>query len=397
MARRALASLWRHLPPPHKGQNKRRQSAWLFAKNTQRNFDVAWTEGAASLLFPTMMGWYVEYFTMTRYWFICLLLGSISWSQTTTSTSAPPTEITATADTAAHDLSNGSKTSRVGPDRPLITIAGLCDNSSDDKTTTPNCKTVITQGQFERVIEAVQPGMPARGRREFAERYADALVMARKAEQMGLDKGPNYQEQIELARIQVLSQNLKRLIQEEASQISDKEIEDYYRDKPAKFERAEIDRIYIPRVQQLLQISGGKDMDANSQIRQQESEQTMKKEADSLWTRAIAGEDFSNLQADAYRMAGIKSALPNTSMVIRRISLPPNQSSVMDLKPGEISSVLTDSNGYFIYRIKNKTVLPLNQVRDEVTATLRSQHMEEKMRAIHDSATPILDESYFAP
>ena len=138
-------------------------------------------------------------------------------------------------------------------------------------------------------------------------------------------------------------------------------------------------------------------MDANSQIRQQESEQTMKKEADSLWTRAVAGEDFSNLQADAYRMAGIKSAPPNTSMVIRRISLPPNQSSVMDLKPGEISSVLTDSNGYFIYRIKNKNVLPLNQVRDEVTATLRSQHMEEKMRAIHDSATPTLDESYFAP
>ena len=147
---------------------------------------------------------------MTRYWFVCLLLGSISWSQTTSSTSAQLLRSLLPGDNRSRQQRDQSQTTSVAPDRPLITIAGLCNNPSDEKRTTPNCKTVITRGQFERVIEAMQPGMPTRARREFALHYAEALVMARKAEQMGLDKGPNYQEQIELARIQVLSQNLKK-------------------------------------------------------------------------------------------------------------------------------------------------------------------------------------------
>ena len=64
------------------------------------------------------------------------------------------------------------------------------------------------------MIDAVQPNMSARARREFATRYANALVMAKKAEQMGLDKGPNFEEQMKVARIQILSQEMKKAIEE---------------------------------------------------------------------------------------------------------------------------------------------------------------------------------------
>jgi hypothetical protein len=67
----------------------------------------------------------------------------------------------------------------------------------------------------------------------------------------------------------------------------------------------------------------------------------------------------------------------------------------MDLKPGEVSSVLADPNGYVIYRVKTKDTLPLDQAREEIKATLRSQRMQEEMRSIQGSATPTLDESYF--
>ena len=122
----------------------------------------------------------------------------------------------------------------------------------------------------------------------------------------------------------------------------------------------------------------------------------MKEEADNLRARAVAGEEFSQLQADAYQVAGIKSAAPDTSIGIRRTSLPPNQASVMDLKPGEVSSVLEDPNGYVIYRVKTKDTLSLDQAREEIKATLRSQRMQDEMRDIQDSATPALDESYFS-
>jgi len=82
-------------------------------------------------------------------------------------------------------------------------------------------------------------------------------------------------------------------------------------------------------------------------------------------------------------------------MVIRRTSLPPAQGSIMDLKVGEVSSVFADPNGYFIYKIEAKEILPLDQVRDEIIATLRTQKVQNEMRKIQESGTPLLEESYF--
>ena len=313
-----------------------------------------------------------------------------------TSRSATATKITvAPAATTAHEL-NESKTSGVEPTEAVVTIVGLCGNSADDKALASNCKTVITMAQFEGVIEAVQPRMPPRGRREFAERYADALVLARKAEELGLDKGTNYEEQMKLARLQILAQNMRRLLQEQAAQISGKDIEEYYQSNQARFEKAEIDRVYIPRSKQATLISDEKPVNADTQKDLLGSEQAMKREADYLHARAIAGEEFTQLQEDAYQVAGIKSATPNTRMVIRRTSLPPSQISVMDLKCGEISSVLADSNGYYIYRIQSKEIAPLNQVENEIRITLRSQRLEEKINDITKSVTTTLNKSYFS-
>jgi hypothetical protein len=333
---------------------------------------------------------------MKRYGLLCLLFGALSLSPIASSRSALA-QATAKAEDATHDLSQKWRPRNATPDAPAITITGLCDNSLNSKAAIPNCKTVITQSQFQRIVDAVQPNMPTRGRREFAERYADALVMANKAEQMGLDKRAIYEEQMKLARIQILSQDLKNLIQEKAAQIPDSDIEDYYRNNIARFEKAEVERIFVPKSQHSPLSSDVKLSNADQQRYSEQSEQAMKNEAASLYARALAGENFAELQADAYRVAGIKTATPATSMLIRRVSLPPNQVSIMNLKSGEVSSVMADPNGSAIYRIKTKYVLPFDQVREEIKEILRSQRLQDKMRDVEDSATPSFDESYFAP
>jgi hypothetical protein len=250
----------------------------------------------------------------------------------------------------------------------LITIAGLCDHSAANAGNS-GCKTVITRAEFEATLNALQPGMPKHARREFALLYSDALVMAEKAQQLGLDKGTNYKEQMRLARIEVLSQALKKEISAKASDISGKDIEDYYQKNIARFEKAEIERVYVPKDQKPSPAFDGKLTDADSQERSVESEQAMKRKTDDLRTRAVAGEDFITLQADAYQVAGIKNAPPGTTILIRRISLPASQVSVMDLKPGEVSAVLSDPNGYYIYKLRSKDMLSLNQARDEIKGT----------------------------
>jgi hypothetical protein len=336
---------------------------------------------------------------MTQHGLVCLLLGAIAWGQTAGSTSTPSgLQSDAPASTAGNPPENKeADAAKVAPDAPVITINGLCDNPPADKTADPNCKTVITRAEFEKILDTVQPNMPPRARRQLATRYAMAVVMAHKAHEMGLDQGPKFEDRMKLMRLQVLSQSFNQAVQEKAAQISDKDIEDYYHTNSAAYEEANLQRILVPH-SQTLPASKVKLSAAAEEKRRKDSEEIMKKEADKLHARAVAGEDFSKLQEEATQLAGSKAKAPSTKMgEVRRNSLPPTHVSVMDLKTGEVSAVISDPSGYYIYKVGAKEVEPLDKVKEEIRGTLRSQRMQEQMQAVQQSATPTLDETYFGP
>lgn len=331
---------------------------------------------------------------MTRYGLVCLLLGVFAWGQASTQSQAPQKPMTPPGTATPQ---GEAKAAEVPPDTPVITINGLCAKPAGDKATGADCKTVITRAQFEKMIDAVQPGMPARMRRQFATRYANALVMSEKGEQMGLDKGPDYEEHMKLARLQVLAQELNKALQQKAGEISDKDIEDYYHANLSKFEQADLERIYIPKTQQLPESKENeKKTEAEEQKQTEASEKVMKTEAEKLRAQAAAGGDFAKLEDEAFQTAGIKTGSPTTSMgKMRRTMLPPDQVSIMEMKPGEVSSLITDQNGYFIYKLKSKDTIPLDQAKDEIRGTLRAERFQESMKAIQDSSTPTLNDAYF--
>jgi len=344
---------------------------------------------------------------MTRYGLVCLLLGAMAWGQEANPTSTPaaqkpnPTTTGAPATQAPGGspagMSGQPETSKVPPDAPVLTINGVCDNPPTDNAAASDCKTVITREQFEKLVNAVQPMMPPRARRQFAARYADALVRAQKAHQLGLDQGPQFELHMQLMRVQVLAQTFNQSMQEKASQISDKDIGDYYNNNLADYVEVDLQRIFVPFTQQL-PTPKTKLTEAEEQTRSKASEATMKSEANKLHTRAVAGESFSKLQAEAFLVAGIKSKSPTTSMgKTRRNGLPPSQVSVMELKTGAISAVLSDQSGYFIYKVGKQDTMPLDDVKEEIRGTLRNKRIQDEMQAIQKSATPTLDEAYFGP
>jgi hypothetical protein len=337
---------------------------------------------------------------VARYGLVCLLLGGFSRGYTVAPTLAaqePAPTTGAVPKATGTDQSHLPDTSNVAPGGAVITISGLCDNPPTDKVAASTCKTVITRAEFEKVIGAVQPNMKARAQREFATRYATALVMAKKAEQMGLDKGANFEEEMKVARIQILSQEMKKAIERRASQISDADVENYYRANTPSFEEAKMERIYVPRTQDSPVPPDKTLSDTDKQKQLQRAEQIMRGLADKLHARAIEGEDFGNLQAEAYKIAGIKTSASPSLGTIRRVSLPRSQVWVMDLKPGEVSSVIEAPDGYLIYKVKTKETLPLEKAREEVRAVLRSQRLQEETQAIEESATPALNEIFFRP
>ena len=336
---------------------------------------------------------------MMQYALVGLLFAAMAWGQAASPTSTPPAQQPgAPATTAGNPASNEPDAAKVAPDAPVITINGLCDHPPADKAAAdPNCKTVITRAEFEKILDTIQPNMPPRGRRQLATRYAMAMVMAQKAHEMGLDQGPKFEDRMKLMRLQVLSQSFNQAVQERAGQISDKDIEDYYHTNSAAYEEATLQRILVPRSQSL-PASKTKLSAAEEAKRRKDAEETMQKEADKLHARAVAGEDFSKLQAEATQLAGAKTKAPNTKMgEVRRNSLPPTHAAVMDLKTGEVSAVIADPSGYYIYKVGTKEVEPLDKVKEEIRGTLRTQRVQEQMQSVQQSATPTLDENYFGP
>jgi hypothetical protein len=318
---------------------------------------------------------------------VCMLLGSMVWGQAANPAPAPPPP--AAADAKPADVSP------LPPDAPVITIDGLCDSA--DKNAASGCKTVITRAQFEEILNAIGSNMPPAARRQLATRYAGALVMSGKAHEMGLDQGPKYEQLMKLQKIQVSANLVTQAVQQKASEVSDKEVEDYYNKNLDAYQEATFERLFVPRNKQL-DPPKEKLTDAATQKRQEDAAAAMKKEADTLQARAVAGEDFTKLQAEAYTFAGLKSTPPTQKVnKARRNSLPPAQASVFDLKAGEVSPVIADMSGYFVYKVVDKDTLPLSQVHDEIFGSLKSQNVQDAMKALQQSGTAQLNDEYFGP
>src|SRR5580700_2639028 len=132
----------------------------------------------------------------------------------------------------------------VAPDDPVITVNDFCGEPAPPPGN--GCKTVITRAQFEKLCEALQPGMSLSLRLNVANAYARNLRMSAAAEKLGLDKTPAFEEEMRYARMQLLSQDLNRALQADANNITNADLEDYYKKNQSTFEQATLARIFVP-------------------------------------------------------------------------------------------------------------------------------------------------------
>jgi len=327
-----------------------------------------------------------------RGWICSLFLTTLAWGQAVKSSAPLALPKAPTVSHAA--AAKAPEGATVPRDAAVITIPGLCEKPSLDKSKPADCKTEVTRAEFERLVDAVAPTIAPAARKQLATQYGVALVMVHKAHQMGLDKGPKFEELMRVARVGVLTKELSQHLQDEAGRVSDQDVESYYHKNEPAFQQADLQRIFIPRGKQ--PVEGKDETSDDAKKAQQDSEEAMKQVAAALRARAAAGEDFEKLQDEAATAAEFKGKPPTKLGKVRRTSLPPAQAEVMDLKPGETSQLITTPNGYLIYKTGEKDTLPLDKVHDEIVSTLRSQRIQDAMQSIQKSSTPEVNEKYFA-
>lgn len=333
-----------------------------------------------------------------------LLFGTLVWGQAKPAVSPDrPAPASASAGDDDDDRPQSAPASKVAPDAPVLTIKGFCPAHASDSTPSrpetpkPICQTVVTRAEFEKLANAISPGMKLQVQRQLANAYPRLLVMAHDAEQRGLDKTERFSELQRFSRLQTLSQEMVREIKQEAANISEKAIEDYYLENSSQFERATFKRIFIPTRRQTEPPPKEKADDAALKA-QSESEEAMTKEADELRARATAGEDFTRLQQAAYDAAAIKATPDSADLAkIRRINLPAAHVSAFDMKVGELSQVISDASGHYIYKLESKELLPLDSVREEIRSLLQNRNMQDAMRKIQESFTTEMNSEFFGP
>jgi hypothetical protein len=360
----------------------------------------------------------LEELYMRKSWLLCVLLGTLAWGQAPAT--APPAQSSpapaAKAGKAAEPEDEAKAPAELPENAVVLTIKGVCSPApktaaaASAKTATAkkpaDCKTEITRAQFEKIASAVSPNVTPQLKQQLEKALPRFMAMSQFAKEKGLDKTPRFEELMKLVKMQVLSQELQRSIQEKADNVPPAEIASYYKDNQQSYEQYSLDRLFIPRFKQTQPEETPKDMtdeqrkakEAADKAKQDEGAQQLEKLADTLRARAAAGEDFAKLQKEAFEAAGEKVDNPTVNLPkVRRSGLPPAHAAVFELKVGDVSQVISDNGGHYIYKVVSKEEVPLDQVKEEIHNKLKAEHMKDVMDKYTSSFTPIPNDAYFGP
>jgi hypothetical protein len=373
---------------------------------------------------------------MRKSWLMCVLLGAMAWGQ-----AAPAPTQSAPAQQGPGMAPPGSAMKAAGPpdmsasvpmDAAVITVNGVCPATpkpaaakgtaakpASAKTTTAkpaDCKTVITRAEFEKLANGVAPNITPQLKKQLASVLPKFIAMSAEARKRGLDKTERFKETVKFAQMQILTNELNRSIQEQAAKVPQEQVDAYYKEHAENFEQYSLERLFVPRTKQgdAMKDEDADDKDKDKNAKPTEEEQkakeaeqkkkdedaqaAMTKLADDLRARAAAGEEFMKLQKEAFEAAGMKIESPTVSLPkVRRTGLPPAHAAVFDLKAGDVSQVISDTGGHYIYKVISKEQLPLDQVKDEIHSTLQSQNTRDAMEKLNKSFTPDVNEAYFGP
>lgn len=356
---------------------------------------------------------------MRKSWLLCVLLGTLAWGQAAPSAPAPaPPSAAEPQKPPAPDAS-----ASVAADAAVITVKGVCSAApktaatagapakpAESKDPAADCQTVITKAEFERLMASI-PNSTPQMRKQVEGLLPRLIAMSEAAKKKGLDKTPEFKELVKIQTMQILSNELTRNIQAEAAKVPEDEIASYYKTNLQTFEQFNLERLFVPRTRQIEADAKDKDDDDEKMTDEQKKakeeaektkaaagEQAMAKLAEELRARAAAGEDFAKLQKEAFEAAGMKIESPTVTLPkVRRTGLPAAHAAVFELKVEEVSSVINDSGGHYIYKVTGKETLPLEQAKDEIRGKRQNDRTREMMEKINGSYTVETNEAYFGP
>jgi len=222
----------------------------------------------------------------------------------------------------------------------------------------------ISMGEFQQMLER-QPLegkmklLSQKGTRDFLENYViPREVLYQEAKKNGLDKNKEILAKIEDARRAILIDALLEEALRTRGEVSEEEIQRYYKDNPTLFTEPQEIKIRHIVVN---------------------TEPALKE----VVTKLSKGESFENL-ASSYNIGHFKEDGGNLGYIRRGQLAPPfaqfEEAAFSLRKRGEISEVVSTPYGYHIIRLEDlrgSTLKPLNRVKERIRFFLQPKKKQE--------------------
>jgi len=234
----------------------------------------------------------------------------------------------------------------------------------------------ITAGEARQMIVGIRPEgqqiLKTDPKRLLSDLYL-LKFLAEQATKEGLHERSPLKEQIENMRVETLARAEVNEMRNLSNPTSD-EAEKYYNDNKAKFEQAKVRVIYIAYAPESAA--------ASSSGKKSLTEAQAKAKAEGLAKQLKAGADFGKLarensdDADSAKNDGQFATMKRTD------SYPPDVvSTVFALKAKEISEPLKQANGFYIFRVDERAMIPFPEIREKVFAELAQAKFDEKFKS----------------
>jgi hypothetical protein len=275
----------------------------------------------------------------------------------------------------------------VTPAQPVITAHDVCEEGPGKNSTDANaCARVMTRVQFENLMNALNPAgqaISAKGRQNLAKIYAESLALEAAARSSGMEDSDEFRELMAWTRLRAVADLYRRKLEEKYRSPSPEEVDAYYRQHVASYERVKLSRVLIPR-------QSGTSGDNN------EFDRKALEAANNARVRVATGEDPELVQKDVYSALGLSTPPPTgLGKYVHANFTDKEEPDVFALKAGEASPVEIEPKNYVIYEVEAKETLPEEEVKTEISHEISQQKFKDAIAAITDAAHFEFDEQYF--
>jgi peptidyl-prolyl cis-trans isomerase C len=246
----------------------------------------------------------------------------------------------------------------------------------------------ITAGQFDQIVLGLGPQYQASvrgaGRRDFADRLAQVLLLAQEGKRRKLDESPSYQTQILFQNANILAGLTYDQLGKEAK-LDEADVRKYYDEHKRDFDQVRARHILIRMQGSPLPVKPGqKDLtEAEALAKVQELRKRIAEGHEEFEAVARTESDDNGSGANG----GDLGFFHHGQMV------PPFEEAAFAMKPGEISQPVKSQFGYHL--IKLESAKSYDELRPEVERKMRPEIAQKALADMQKKAGVKLDPDYF--